>query len=62
MDRKKKVVKKCNKKEKKVVDNMKVTVEDLYRWIDYAFESIESQEGKISIKNAWRGCGYFDSV
>jgi len=37
---------------------MKVTPEELYAWIAYAYEKIETKEGKLSLKNAWKGCGY----
>jgi len=46
--------KKTSKKEE---DHMKVT-EDLNFWIDDACQKLETSEGRTSIKNAWKGCGY----
>ena len=37
---------------------MKTSPEDLYKWIEYAYEKIETSEGRVNIKNAWKGCGY----
>ena len=47
--------KKTSKKEE---DHMKVTTEDLYSWIDDAYQKLETSEGRTSIRNAWKGCGY----
>ena len=43
---------------KKEEDHMKVTTEDLYSWIDDAYQKLETSEGRTSIRNAWKGCGY----
>jgi hypothetical protein len=57
-----KVVQKGSKIEEKPEDFMKVTPEELYAWIDYAFEKIDTTEGRASMKNAWKGCGYISSI
>jgi len=50
--------KKDSKKVTKTQDFMKTSPEDLYKWIEYAYEKIETSEGRVNIKNAWKGCGY----
>jgi len=37
---------------------MKVTPEDLYSWVSYAYDKLTTNDGKISVKNAFKGCGY----
>ncbi len=41
---------------------MKVTPEELYAKIAYAFEKIHTTEARSSMKNAWKGCGYISSL
>ena len=53
------VTKKKSSELKKPKDHMKVSPEDLYSWIEYCFEKLETNDGKDMIKNAWKGCGLY---